>query len=166
MNMKNFEGKAIQNDIIDEVYELEEGEEMIEERKILNQPVDEEVPFSDNSENSIPTPPDEPIKEPSHPIPQFRNSSSPYRKSEFDDARDSQDQKRLESALKRLRSESSVMEIFNYISAFTPQTLELEVKLKPFVPDLVPAVGEVDAFLKIPRPDGRDEILGLERIDE
>lgn len=30
----------------------------------------------------------------------------------------------------------------------------------------MPAIGEVDAFLKIPRPDGKDEVLGFEKIDE
>ncbi len=30
----------------------------------------------------------------------------------------------------------------------------------------MPAVGEVDAYLKIPRVDGREEKLGLFRLDE
>jgi len=30
----------------------------------------------------------------------------------------------------------------------------LDAKLKPFVPDYVPAIGEVDAFIKMARPDG------------
>lgn len=30
----------------------------------------------------------------------------------------------------------------------------------------MPAVGEVDAFLKVPRPDGAKETLGLEQLDE
>lgn len=44
--------------------------------------------------------------------------------------------------------------------------MDIDTKLKPFVPEFLPAVGEVDAFLKIPRPDGKEEALGLERIDE
>jgi len=39
--------------------------------------------------------------------------------------------------------------------------VDLETKLKPFVPDFVPAVGEVDAFLKMPKPDGAKEDLGI-----
>jgi intraflagellar transport protein 46 len=39
--------------------------------------------------------------------------------------------------------------------------LELDAKLKPFIPEYIPAVGEVDAFLKMPRPDGQKEELGL-----
>lgn len=37
----------------------------------------------------------------------------------------------------------------------------LEAKLKPFIPDYIPAIGEVDAFIKMPRPDGQPETLGL-----
>lgn len=38
---------------------------------------------------------------------------------------------------------------------------ELETQLKGFVPEYIPAIGEVDAFLKMPRPDGQAETLGL-----
>lgn len=44
--------------------------------------------------------------------------------------------------------------------------IEIDTELKPFIPDFIPAVGEVDAFLKIPRPDGEVEKLGLATIDE
>jgi intraflagellar transport protein 46 len=42
----------------------------------------------------------------------------------------------------------------------------LETRIKPFIPDFVPAVGEVDAFLKMPKPDGHDEDLGIMVLDE
>lgn len=32
---------------------------------------------------------------------------------------------------------------------YTPQTIELDHKLKPFIPDFIPAVGDIDAFLKV-----------------
>ena len=32
---------------------------------------------------------------------------------------------------------------------YTPQTIELEHKLKPFIPDYIPAVGDIDAFIKV-----------------
>jgi len=38
--------------------------------------------------------------------------------------------------------------------------------MKPFIPDFVPAVGEVDAFLKMPKPDGTKEDLGITVLDE
>lgn len=32
---------------------------------------------------------------------------------------------------------------------YTPQSIELEHSLKPFIPDYIPAVGDIDAFLKV-----------------
>ena len=49
---------------------------------------------------------------------------------------------------------------------YTPQNIELEYKLEPFIPDYIPAVGDIDAFLKIPRPDGKEDGLGLKTLDE
>lgn len=43
---------------------------------------------------------------------------------------------------------------------------ELQTKLQPFIPDYIPAVGDIDAFIKIPRVDGKDQGLGLEVLDE
>ena len=37
---------------------------------------------------------------------------------------------------------------------------------KPFIPDYIPAVGEVDAFLKMPKPDAKEEDLGIIVLDE
>jgi intraflagellar transport protein 46 len=49
---------------------------------------------------------------------------------------------------------------------FTPFEIPLDTKLKPFIPSYLPAVGEVDAFLKINRPDNLPEELGLIVMDE
>lgn len=49
---------------------------------------------------------------------------------------------------------------------YTPILTDLDTKLKAFIPDYIPAVGEVDAFLKMPRPDGQPEVLGLNILDE
>ncbi len=38
--------------------------------------------------------------------------------------------------------------------------------MKPFIPSYLPSVGEVDAFLKVNRPDNTPEELGLTVIDE
>lgn len=45
----NLEGKEIYNNIVDEEYVLEEGEDVIEEKKIQNQMVDGEIEVSDDS---------------------------------------------------------------------------------------------------------------------
>jgi len=59
-----------------------------------------------------------------------------------------------------------IKELFQYITRYTPQTIDLDHKLKPFIPDFIPAVGDIDAFLKVTRPDGKSENLGLQIIDE
>jgi len=56
--------------------------------------------------------------------------------------------------------------LFQYIERYKPQKIDLETKLKPFIPDYVPAVGEVDAFLKMPKPSGEKEDLGINMLDE
>ena len=52
------------------------------------------------------------------------------------------------------------------IAAFSPSRVELFPALCPFLPDFVPAAGDMDAFLKPPRPDGREDELGAKRLDE
>lgn len=59
-----------------------------------------------------------------------------------------------------------IKELFQYITRYTPQTIELEHKLKPFNPDYIPAVGDIDAFLKVQRPDNKEVSLGLTVLDE
>nr|SVE77923.1 EOG090X0FP3 [Daphnia lumholtzi]SVE78553.1 EOG090X0FP3 [Daphnia lumholtzi] len=59
-----------------------------------------------------------------------------------------------------------IRELFHFITKYRPQILEMETKLKPFLPDFIPAVGDPDAFLKIDRPDKSTEFLGLTLIDE
>lgn len=36
-----------------------------------------------------------------------------------------------------------------FFSRYTPKTIEIEHKLQPFIPDYIPAVGDIDAFLKV-----------------
>ncbi|KAJ7392871.1 Intraflagellar transport protein 46 [Desmophyllum pertusum] len=68
-----------------------------------------------------------------------------------------------------------IKELFQYITRYvqtctmlgiTPQSIDLEHKMKPFNPDFIPAVGDIDAFLKVTRPDGKPETLGLVVLDE
>ncbi len=44
---------------------------------------------------------------------------------------------------------------------YKPQQIDLETKLKPFIPDYIPSVGGLDEFIKVPRPDGKPDFLGL-----
>ncbi len=57
-------------------------------------------------------------------------------------------------------------DLFEYIGRYKPQKIDLETKIKPFVPDYIPAIGEVDAFLKMSKPDGTNEDMGITFLDE
>ncbi|XP_077598635.1 intraflagellar transport protein 46 homolog [Stigmatopora nigra] len=59
-----------------------------------------------------------------------------------------------------------IKELFQYIARYRPEPIELEYSLRPFIPQLIPAVGDIDAFLKVPRPDGKEDGLGLLVLDE
>ncbi|XP_054282617.1 intraflagellar transport protein 46 homolog [Macrosteles quadrilineatus] len=65
-----------------------------------------------------------------------------------------------------LNVSQDIREVFQYITCYTPQNMELDYKLRPFVPDFIPAVGDIDAFLKVARPDGQPDGLGLTVLDE
>jgi intraflagellar transport protein 46 len=67
---------------------------------------------------------------------------------------------------KGMKVSAEVEEIFQYITRYKPHTIELDTSLKPFIPELIPSIGEVDAFLKMPRPDGKPSGLGTSRLDE
>ncbi|XP_055921613.1 intraflagellar transport protein 46 homolog [Eupeodes corollae] len=45
-----------------------------------------------------------------------------------------------------------IKELFPFISKYTPQLIETEYHLQPFIPEYVPAVGDVDAFLRVSFP--------------
>ena len=55
------------------------------------------------------------------------------------------------------------MEIFR---TFIPIELMLETLFVPFMSDYQPSIGDVDPFIKIGRPDGKIEPLGLVVLDE
>ncbi|KAG5180253.1 intraflagellar transport complex B protein 46 [Tribonema minus] len=61
---------------------------------------------------------------------------------------------------------AEVRDLFQYIVRYKPHDVELETTLKCFVPDYIPTLGEMDAFLKVPRPDGKADDLGFKVLDE
>lgn len=71
---------------------------------------------------------------------------------------------------------AELKEIMQYINRYSPQRIDVDYKLQVFLPEYVPAVGDIDAFLKIitPKPinDETEKImpslnkLGLEVLDE
>ncbi|KAH0577554.1 Intraflagellar transport complex B protein 46 [Spironucleus salmonicida] len=56
-----------------------------------------------------------------------------------------------------------LLELFR---TFVPTELMLETLFVPFLPDYQPAIGDVDPFIKVGRPDGKLEPLGLIVLDE
>lgn len=74
------------------------------------------------------------LHSPSPPIPPLLHSlSSAYDPAEFE----------------HLAVSADLKELFHHISRYTPQIVELDTKLKPFVPEYIPAIGDIDAFLKV-----------------
>jgi len=65
-----------------------------------------------------------------------------------------------------LEVSSEIKELFQYITRYKPHNIELETKMRPFIPDYIPAVGDIDPFVKVPRPDGKADNLGLDNLDE
>eukprot|EP00735_Rhodelphis_limneticus_P006343 TRINITY_DN18739_c0_g1::TRINITY_DN18739_c0_g1_i1::g.15216::m.15216 TRINITY_DN18739_c0_g1::TRINITY_DN18739_c0_g1_i1::g.15216 ORF type:complete len:502 (+),score=104.40,sp/Q9NQC8/IFT46_HUMAN/48.02/2e-69,IFT46_B_C/PF12317.3/3.5e+03,IFT46_B_C/PF12317.3/4.2e-82,DUF3220/PF11516.3/2.7e+03,DUF3220/PF11516.3/4e+02,DUF3220/PF11516.3/0.27 TRINITY_DN18739_c0_g1_i1:78-1583(+) len=67
-----------------------------------------------------------------------------------------------------LQVSKEIHELFHYIVAFKPHELELPTMLRPFIPDYLPAIGDTDAFIKVPSPEDskKKDILGLTVLDE
>ncbi len=63
--------------------------------------------------------------------------------------------------------QKTLQPLLNFSSfRYTPQAIELETRFKPFIPEFIPAVGDIDAFIKVPRPDLQSEKVGLSVLDE
>ncbi|CAH1983267.1 unnamed protein product [Acanthoscelides obtectus] len=52
-----------------------------------------------------------------------------------------------------LEVDEEVKDVFQFIQRYIPQQLNLDYKFKPFIPEYLPAVGDIDAFLKVIPPD-------------
>ncbi|KAL9656432.1 hypothetical protein ABK040_005197 [Willaertia magna] len=71
--------------------------------------------------------------------------------------------------LSKMNISNELKELFSYINRYKPHEIELETKLKPFIPDYIAAIGELDPFIKIKRPDIKEselDDLGLRVLDE
>ena len=53
------------------------------------------------------------------------------------------------SEYNHLQVSKEINELFGYITRYTSQNIELECRLMPFVPEYVPAIGDIDAFIKV-----------------
>jgi len=85
---------------------------------------------------------------------------------------DDEDEERHEVAMYNpeefadLAVSSEVKDLFDWITHYKPHDIELGTVYKPFIPDYIPACGDIDCFIKVPRPDGKDDQLGLVVLDE
>ncbi|XJO78814.1 hypothetical protein BDV3_003198 [Batrachochytrium dendrobatidis] len=61
---------------------------------------------------------------------------------------------------------NEIKQLLEYIERYSVQEQDLDVELKSFIPDLIPAIGDIDAFIKIPRVDQKPDILGFALLDE
>ena len=56
--------------------------------------------------------------------------------------------------------------LFSLIQDFLPNEIEILPHFKPFLPSLIPAIGSIDSFIKVPRPDNEFDELGITILDE
>lgn len=59
-----------------------------------------------------------------------------------------------------LNVSAEIKDLFQYIGRYKAHAVDLDTTLRCFVPDFIPAVGDMDAFLKVPRPDNNTDELG------
>jgi intraflagellar transport protein 46 len=105
-----------------------------------------------------------------HQLPAQKQQQAHQQKAQTEEE-DDEDDKPVDGAYNPLQYanlpvSNEVKELFEYITRFKPQKIDLDSKMKPFIPEFVPAVGEVDSMLKMPRPDGSNEELGISVLDE
>ncbi|KAJ3220511.1 Intraflagellar transport protein 46 [Clydaea vesicula] len=48
--------------------------------------------------------------------------------------------------------QQQIQKLFTYTTSFQPETIELFAELKCFIPDFIPAIGDIDPMIKIPQP--------------
>eukprot|EP01060_Flectonema_neradi_P017755 TRINITY_DN2459_c0_g1_i1.p1 TRINITY_DN2459_c0_g1~~TRINITY_DN2459_c0_g1_i1.p1 ORF type:complete len:465 (+),score=115.54 TRINITY_DN2459_c0_g1_i1:88-1395(+) len=65
-----------------------------------------------------------------------------------------------------LQVSKEVKDLFQFITVYKAHEVEVEPKLHPFIPDYIPAIGDIDGFIKVTRPDEKTDSLGLTVLDE
>ena len=59
-----------------------------------------------------------------------------------------------------------LMDLFERFKKFQPEPFEINIHWKPFLPEFLPSIGMVDAFVKVPDPFAEIDPLGLNILDE
>ncbi|CAB3399496.1 unnamed protein product [Caenorhabditis bovis] len=95
----------------------------------------------------------------------FANMMRRTSKPEESSTEDEEDESRISDSSDEEFSEEEI-QVLTYIDAYKPADIEIKTQLRPFIIDYIPAIGEVDTFIKIPRPDDVDDNAGLIQLDE
>lgn len=66
-----------------------------------------------------------------------------YNDSEGERIRDEEDQLEARTTTDQLKN------LFKLVHQYKPQDIDLAPKLRPFIPEYIPAVGDIDAFVKV-----------------
>ncbi|VDM52634.1 unnamed protein product [Angiostrongylus costaricensis] len=61
---------------------------------------------------------------------------------------------------------SDELQLLSFVDGYQPEEIHPRPLLRPFVMDYIPAIGDIDAMIKIPRPDEVDDNIGLIQLDE
>lgn len=56
--------------------------------------------------------------------------------------------------------------LFKSVNQYKPKHIKIQPQLKCFIPSYIPSIGDVDPFIKVPRPDNEPDGLGIQVIDE
>ncbi|KAJ8598200.1 hypothetical protein CTAYLR_005527 [Chrysophaeum taylorii] len=141
--------EKLTNEIFDEAHELDDSEQSVETTSEKNKKAEPKV--------AAPVATTEATSESEESDEASASASAAPRK--IEGQYDPQDYKDLDAT-------SEVRDLFQYITRYAPHDVELDSTLKCFVPELIPAVGEMDPFIKVPRPDARRDNLGVTVLDE
>ncbi|KAK6032049.1 hypothetical protein OSTOST_01783, partial [Ostertagia ostertagi] len=58
------------------------------------------------------------------------------------------------------------LQLLSFVNAYQPEEIRPRPLLKLFIMDYLPAIGDIDAMIKIPRPDEVEDNIGLIQLDE
>jgi len=162
----------------------EHGEIDDKDAAIKNKPFDEAMDIESDSSESIETNPSPRVRNVDNQPKPLEGKINPAAKDASDSDEESSSEEESEDAkssiatsadpagaykaedMEHLQVSAEIRDLFQYIQRYKPHTVELDHKLKCFIPDYVPSVGQIDAFLKVPRPDGKANDLGLKHLDE
>jgi intraflagellar transport protein 46 len=155
-------------------------------KRVADAPYDEAVDVADDSNEEINSPAESPrdqragaksgASRPSAPQKSNNNATNSASESESEEEHSGKDGQGAQKSTAKLYNaadyaqlqvSSEIQDIFDYIGRYSALDIALDTKMKPFIPDYIPAIGEIDSFIKIPHPDEkiRDD-LGLVVLDE